>query len=250
MAKDEQKDLIDLPQLGHKKRTTFDAPVKVSTVQEDPILALARDPNVDPDKLQKIIDMYNAQKALAAKQEFDSNFALMQVDFEGIKATRGKQGYNYKYAPIEMLTAAYGPTIAKHGFSFRWGAEKKLEDGGKQSVLIISGWGHREEITFDVPKIEGTKEMNAIQVAGAMSTYGRRYTFLAGFGITVEDEDTDGTFDEGVKYSAFVQLVTDAKDIEELKAQRALAFQQLGDDRRGKEIVAKAARKRAEELQK
>ena len=32
---------------------------------------------------------------------------------------------------------------------------------------------------------------NAIQIAGAQSTYGRRYTFVAGFGIVLEGEDSD-----------------------------------------------------------
>ena len=216
----------------------------------DPVLDLARDPNVDPAKLQKIIDMYNAQQALAAKREFDTHFAAMQAAFEGVHATRVKQGHNYKYAPLEVLTSTYGPLIAKHGFSYRWGAEKKLEDGGKQVALVISGWGHREEVTFDVPKIDGTTQMNAVQVAGAMSTYGRRYSFLAGFGITVEDEDTDGTFGEGVRYGELLRVIAECRTLEDLKGQRTVIYQQLGEDKRGREIVAKAIRKRAEELQR
>ncbi len=202
------------------------------------------------DQMQRLIDMRNAEQERQAKLSFDEHFAEMQRDFTEIHAKRVKQGHNYKYAPIEVLVNAYGPTIAKHGFSFRWGKEKSLDGGGKQSLMYVSGFGHTEEITFDLPKLDGTSQMNPIQVAGAMSSYGHRYTFLAGFGITVEDEDTDGnlTFEDGVKYAAEVALIREAKDMDELAADFKLLYQKL--DNEGRQIISREKDKRKKELSK
>ena len=99
-------------------------------------------------------------------------------------------------------------------------------------------------------KESGESIMNAMQAEGVRLSYAYRYTFKAGFGITEEDEDTDATFDEGVKYADYLRIVQECKTLDDLKGQRTVIYQQLSDDKRGKEIVAKAVRKRAEELQR
>lgn len=154
------------------------------------LVALAIHQGLDVEKLRALIEMRNAQEEREAKRAFDNHFAEMQAEFDSVH--RSKKGYDYKYAPIEVLQKHYGPVIARHGFSYRWREEALPEGTGKRCILRISGWGHAEENFFDVPNITGTKQMNPIQVAGAMSTYGRRYTFIAGFGVIIDDEDPDG----------------------------------------------------------
>lgn len=221
------------------------APAKVES-KDELIFRMARE--LDVDKLQKVIDMWNAQEERKAQQDFDFHFADMQREFPEVQAKRIKQGHNYKYAPIEVLTEAYGPVIAKHGFSFRWGKERALEGAGKQSVLIISGWGHREEITFDIPKLDGTAQMNSIQVAGAMSTYGRRYTFLSGFGITVEDEDNDGTYDEALQYSSTIIQIREVGTLAILHDLWQEIYQQFKGDARAIKILQAEYNKKKKEL--
>lgn len=215
------------------------------------LVAMAISQDLDVEKLRALIDMRNKEEERKAKQEYDRHFAEMQADFEAAKRT--KQGYDYKYAPIEVLQRQYGPTIARHGFSYRW-REEALEGGAKRVILRISGHGHAEENFFDVPPIEGTKQMNPIQVAGAMSTYGRRYTFIAGFGIIIDDEDDDAqslTFDQGVKYAEYVEALQGESDIETL---RSIARQYHGElkkkgDQEGAELIHKVFTRRKEELE-
>lgn len=144
--------------------------------------------------LERYIALREREEARQAKLEYDRHFSEMQAEFGTAKRT--KEGYGYKYAPIEELQKEYGPIIAKHGFSYRWN-EEKLDGYGKRCIMTISGWGHSESNCFDIPTMEaptnrnGQKTSNAVQVAGGMSTYGRRYTFIAGFGVIIEDEDPD-----------------------------------------------------------
>jgi hypothetical protein len=158
----------------------------------DSLVRFAIENKVDVDNLQRLIDMRNAEIERQAKVDFQFHFALMQKAF--VSVSREKQGYNYKYAPIELLQKTLGPIIAEHGFSYSWREETIPE--GKRCVLAISGYGHTQENYFDIPKLEKTKEMNSVQVVGAMSTYGRRYSFISGFGVIIDDEDPDARISE------------------------------------------------------
>lgn len=226
------------------KRQKQDAVV----VQNTDLIALAIDRNVDPDKLGKIIALVTEQEERKARALYDIHYAEMQSEF--LPATRSKKGYDYWYAPIEELQKQYGPIISRHGFSYRW-REEAIESG-KRVYLKISGWGHSEETFFDVPKIDGTKQMNPIQVAGAMSTYGRRYTFIAGFGIAIEDEDRDG--DSGSRSDDDQeQLKTMLKSIgestwETLGPAQTMAMKAFEQDIDAKKMIVEAVRKRKETL--
>lgn len=140
------------------------------------------------DALEKFIALREREESRQASLEFDRHFAEMQAEFPAIK--RLKNGHNYKYAPIEVLQKTLGPIIAKHGFSYRW-EESPLETG-KRVTIIISGHGASRNNSFDVPNIQGTSQNNEIQVGGIMSSYGRRYSLISGFGVIIEDEDPDG----------------------------------------------------------
>jgi len=195
--------------------------------------------------LERFIALREKEESRQAKLAFDRHFAEMQSEFVAVK--RDKKGYDYKYAPVESLQKAYGPIISKHGFSYRW-REESIENG-KRCIMTISGWGCWIENYFDIPMIPGTKQMNAIQVAGAMSTYGRRYTFISGFGVIIEDEDSDGvTFDDGVKYSQHIQLIEESSSLDESKTNASIAWKSAAGDFKAKKIFQEAHDKRKREL--
>jgi hypothetical protein len=143
------------------------------------------------DALEKLIDLRAKEEARQAQLTFEEEFANMQASFTPIKRTKKNKGTSSNYAPLDELQKHFGPTISKHGFSYRWDEENY--EGGKKTTMFISGYGHTKENSFFVPQLEGTRAMNSVQVAASMSTYGQRYTFVAGFGITIEGEDTDAS---------------------------------------------------------
>jgi hypothetical protein len=179
-----------IPEKGEKMETK-DVTVKPRDFND--LVALVADKPNGVEIIRDLIAMKNAEEDRSAKHNFDLHFTEMQADF--VAVYRSKQGYGYKYAPIEDLQEAYGPTIAKHGFSYRWREEAVAT--GKRVILVISGYGHFEETYIDIPTLEKTKQMNSVQAVGGMSTYGRRYTFIAGFGVIIKDEDDDAKNAEG-----------------------------------------------------
>lgn len=200
------------------------------------------------ETIDRLLTVRAREEERQARLAYSRDFSAMQAEFVACK--RDKKGYDYSYAPIETLQKAYGPIIAKHGFSYRW-REEKIE-GGKRCVMTISHReGHSEENYFDIPALSGTKQMNAVQIAGAQSTYGRRYTFIAGFGVIIEDEDSDAaTFEDGVKYGNHIDLIAKSATVEELTANAKTAKQSMGGDPKGLKIISDAYHKRKAELPK
>lgn len=211
------------------------------------LLKMAIDKNLDVDKLEKLIALKEREEAKAAKKEFDFHFFEMQKEFEPIDRT--KDNYSSKYAPLEMMTQKYGNIISKHGFSYRWREEST--EIGKKVTIIISGWGHTDEKTsFEVPQIEANSMQNIIQVAGVMSTYGKRYTFKSAFGISEKDEDTDGNFEDGILYSIDIMKIRESSTMEELASNFREAWDKYTKDTRGREIITIEKDKRKKELKK
>jgi hypothetical protein len=146
--------------------------------------------------LERFIALREKEEARHAALEFDKHFAEMQSEFVAVLKAKDVDG-KYKYAPLEDIIAIIGPTIARHGFSYSWD-ESAVDGGGKRCSMRISGHGSSRVNTFDIPLLTATISssgkaiQNPVQVAGSMSTYGRRYTFIAGFGVAIKDEDSDG----------------------------------------------------------
>jgi hypothetical protein len=201
----------------------------------------------DVETLKALIEMKNAEEDRKAKKEFDFHFAEMQKEFTPIE--RKKTGYNFKYAELSELELKYRPIISKHGFSYKW--KEEVIEIGKRVTIIISGYGHTDDSSFfDVPDVEATKNTNAIQTKGTMSTYGMRYTFKAGFGITEKDEDTDGSlnYEDGVEYSTDIKAIRTCTK-EQLPELFSMIYKKYATDKIGREIIVKEKDKRKKELQ-
>ncbi len=202
------------------------------------------------DQLEKLIELKNREEEREAKKVFDLHFAEMQAEFQPVK--RMKKTDKAAYAPIEHLQKQYGHTIAAHGFSYRW-SEENGEEGRLRVLLHISGWGFEKVNQKELPAYKPeAKIMNPLQAEGTRSTYGRRYTFISGFGLIIEDEDDDGaSFGDGVKYGAMISQLNAETHTEDLHAMAKKFREELkaAGDPRGVEIITKAYAERKEQLQ-
>jgi hypothetical protein len=148
--------------------------------------------------LERYIALRKSEEERQARIVFEEHFAEMQAKLPVVTKRKDNGGSKSKYAPIEDIQAQWDPIIRNHGFSYSWREEVVKDFDGKRIILDIMGYGHTKSNWFDSPRIDGNSAQNKIQVAGAMSTYGRRYTYVSGFGGRVEGEDSDGqNLDEG-----------------------------------------------------
>ena len=191
------------------------------------------DSNFDVEKFKLLLELKNQEEARQCKKDFDSHFTEMQKEFTPILRTQ--KGDKGKYAPVDELVKKYGPIIARHGFSYAWD-EIQQDDKSLEIIFTVSGYGHEKKNSKILPEYvpdkgsqSGKAIMNVLQAEGVRSTYGCRYTFKAGLGITETNEDTDGdilNFSDGVEYSEQITWLKSCQDREELLK----VFKQIVDD--------------------
>jgi hypothetical protein len=159
----------------------------------------AMNPNVDIDKMERLLQMQERIMERNARSAYAADLARMQPHLPVI-SEKGKIVVRDKvtkeviqstgYALWEDINEAIKPVLADHGFalSFRTG----LAADGKITVtgILSHREGHQEETTMVLPH-DSTGSKNAVQAVGSSTSYGKRYTASALLNITSRGEDDD-----------------------------------------------------------
>jgi hypothetical protein len=155
---------------------------------------LAKDPNVDVEKLERLIAMQERIMRHNAKAAFDAAFAKMQGEIPVI-TEKGqilvKGELRSKYATNEDIQEVVRPILQRHGFSLRF--RNEVMDAGKVKIVGILSHeqGHSEQDEF-VTKPDDSGSKNDIQAIGSARSYGQRYTTTALLNIATRGADDDG----------------------------------------------------------
>jgi hypothetical protein len=169
-------------------------PANEATALIQVIERAATNPNVDIDKMERLLQMQERIIARNAKAAYTAALAEMQPKLPVI-TERGTiknrdGGVQSKYALWEDLNDAIRPILAEHGFAltFRTGSEgEKIKVTG----VLSHREGHSEETSMALPAdTSGSK--NAVQAVASSVSYGKRYTACALLNITSRGEDDDG----------------------------------------------------------
>jgi ERF superfamily len=156
---------------------------------------LAKDKNVDVEKLERLIAMQERILAVNAKAAFDAAFAVMaplipEVERNG--TIRNKQGeVQSKYPKNEDIQQVIRPILASHGFALSF--QTKWPEPGK--VLVIGILTHREGHSREshfLSSADTSGNKNDIQALGSTVSYGRRYATMDLLNITSRGADRDG----------------------------------------------------------
>lgn len=177
-----------------KKPEAIPAPSEASAIVQM-IERVALNPNVDIEKLERLLAMQERIMATNARVAYTAALAAMQSTLPvipergGIKNAKGE--IQSKYALWEDINEKILPKLAEHGFSlsFRTG----LTSDGKLTVtgILAHAEGHQEETTIVLP-YDSSGSKNAVQAVGSSTSYGKRYTASALLNITSRGEDDDG----------------------------------------------------------
>jgi hypothetical protein len=154
----------------------------------------ALNPEVDIDKMERLLQMQERIMARNAKAAYAAALSRMQpelpviVERGGIRDRAGN--VQSTYARWEDINDAIKPVLARHGFalSFRTGAA----DNKVRVVGVLSHQeGHSEETELELP-VDTSGGKNAVQAVGSSTSYGKRYTAAALLNLTSKGEDDDG----------------------------------------------------------
>lgn len=154
----------------------------------------ARDPNVDIDKMERLLLMQERVQERNAKAAYFDAMALMQpnlptIDENGnIKNKNG--GVQSTYALWEDINEVIKPILSEYGFSLTFRGKNTDRDITTVGILTHC-LGHSEVSEITLPRDESGSK-NIVQSIGSSKSYGKRYTAFDLINITTRKEDDDG----------------------------------------------------------
>lgn len=180
----------------------------------------ASNPDVDLDKLERLLEMRERVEAQQAQKAYFSGMAEMRPVLPSIKKEgvidigRGKP---ISFAKWEDINDAIVPVLGSYGFSIFFKTDV-LEGKVKVTCKVAHEAGHSEETSLTLPAdTSGSK--NAVQSIGSSVSYGKRYTAAALLNLTSRDngpdKDDDGMAGGGTGELEFVssEQVKTLKDL-------------------------------------
>lgn len=148
---------------------------------------LACDPNVDVDKLERLMQMNERALMRQAEAVFASALADMQQELPSI-AEKGDASGRYTYAKWEHINTAIKPILHRHGFALSF--RTNFAEGIEVTAVLSHKSGHSERTAIKLPA-DGSGNKNAVQAVASSVSYGKRYTAGALLNLTSHGEDDD-----------------------------------------------------------
>ena len=192
-------------------------PTPLSVVE----LAIQRGASVDT--LTKLFELQERLEAREAKKAFDAAFAAIQAEAPDLEKTKevsyegrnGATGTRYKYTPLDQITKAYRPVLAKHGLSFSWMQTQPAKDVISVTCTLKHVNGHSESCSLEGPP-DNSGSKNAVQSISSGVSYLRRYTLLGVTGGATGDEDTDGmTMGNAADFIANMETAANLQELDQ-----------------------------------
>jgi hypothetical protein len=170
-------------------------------VSEDPMLAMieraARDPSVDIDKLERLLNIHKDMQAEQRKAAYNSAMAVVQAKIKPVFRDAMNSQTNSPYARLETISDAITPIYTAEGFSLSFDtADCPKADHIRIVCDVMHSAGHTTVKHFDLALdnvgLKGNPNKTAIQASGSTISYGRRYLKCMVFDVVLTNEDNDG----------------------------------------------------------
>lgn len=155
----------------------------------------SKDPTIDVEKMERLMQMAERMEARDAKRAFTSDMVKLKAAMPAIQARKSVPNDDgttrYKFAPLDEIDGKLRPIALQYGFTYSF-SEAPAEPGKVTKVCKIQHIsGHSEENPFTVRVGKGPPKSSEAQGDGAAATYAQRRALCDAFGIVVES-DTDG----------------------------------------------------------
>lgn len=169
--------------------------------QADAMLSMveraARDPSVDIDKLERMLQMQERILSKNAEMAFNSAMRETKLAMPHVLRDSENSHTRSRYAKLETISKAVDPVINGNGFTLSFGTDQSSLPGHYGvtcEVAHVAGFTKmfRADIPSDAAGAKGASNKNMTQAFGSTMTYGRRYLKSMIFDIQVTNEDDDG----------------------------------------------------------
>ncbi len=156
----------------------------------------ARDPSIDVDKLDRLLQMRERENARVAEQAFNAALADAQTEMHPVAADSDNPQTRSRYASYAALDRAVRPIYTRHGFALSFNTADAA--GPEQARILCDvchAGGHTRRFHVDMPVdgkgARGGDVMTKTHAMGSGISYGMRYLLRMIFNLAI-DQDDDG----------------------------------------------------------
>lgn len=184
------------------------SPIELQRLEMDGFINLVREaatnPNVDPEKLGKLLDLRERVMDRGARQAFNEAMRLAQQEMRSVARDAKNPDKGNRYATFKALDKHIRPIYTKHGFSVTFDTgignlEKygPILEGHIRILMDIAHSGGHEiqkhtDVFLETTGAQGKTMMTRIHAGGSAMSYGKRYLLIFGFNLAVGENDDDG----------------------------------------------------------
>lgn len=189
--------------------------IKKDTSMQDALIAIVQRTDIDPDRLEKFLDLQIKMENRQAERAFNDAMAGFQGECPIIKRTKktdftSKSGNQtkYDYSPLDEIVHIIKPIMSKYGLSYSFNVEEN-ESRSKLIVKIKHKDGHTETFNLEFEPMHDDARMNISQRRKSALTYVKRAGLENALGIVTAGEDDDA--------KRAIDTVASAEQLESIK---------------------------------
>lgn len=154
-------------------------------------------PEVDVDKLQKLMDMQLAIMDRAARMQFNAAFAQVQSEVPPVACDKVNLHTKSKYPSMEKVQSTVKSIYLSNGFTCTFAEGDAPIDGKLHIVGTVRHVGGHTEVfnryaAADTSGPSGTRNKTDVQGSQSTVSYVSRRLLCAIWGVTIVDDDKDG----------------------------------------------------------
>jgi hypothetical protein len=198
------------------------------------IAAAASNPNVDVEKLARLIELQRGVTADEAARAYAAAMNLVQAEIQPVVRDAENAHTRSLYAKLETIDRAIRPIYTKHGFSLSFSQVEPLTPGMiRLECTCTHAQGHSKtyhrEAPPDITGPGGKANKTALHGMGSTDTFLRRYLACGVFNVVLRDGDDDGVAGS-VAYITESEAVEIEKLLASTKASLAGFLEYMGAD--------------------
>jgi len=189
----------------------------------------ASDPNVDIDKMERLMEMHRDMQRQQAEADFNAAMARVQSRMGRIGTDRTNKQTSSDYATYAKLDRALRPLYSAEGFALSFGTDTvEAENIVRVTCHVSHTAGFTRKYLIDMPAdgkgAKGNDVMTKTHATGSATQYGMRYLLKMIFNVAI-GEDDDGNAAGGEDQAAIVRgewlaAIDACKTPDELKARK------------------------------
>jgi hypothetical protein len=156
----------------------------------------AINPEVDIEKMERLLDMHDRILMRQAETEFNAGMTAAQSEMGRVSTDATNPQTRSRYATYGKLDSVLRPIYTAHGFALSFDTGEASEGMLRVICRVSHRGGYSREYHVDMPAdgkgAKGGDVMTKTHATGAAMSYGMRYLLKMIFNVAIGEDDNDG----------------------------------------------------------